>query len=91
MLVRVDTDSFAEEYPVFLFDGVPALLRRIHTAGARLAIISSNTSKNVSTCLENGVNPEAHFLGGGEAELPPFEFMCASFRLLWLASSCNAT
>jgi hypothetical protein len=83
--------SFAEEHPVFLFDGVPALLRRLSEGGAKLAIVSSNTSRNVRACLKNGVGSGAVRGGGGDAaqQLPKFDFMCASaLPLLPPAGAC---
>jgi HAD superfamily hydrolase (TIGR01549 family) len=44
--------SFADEYPVGLFDGVPAMLQQLaRDQEVRLAVVSSNTSKNVRACL----------------------------------------
>ena len=52
-------DSFATMHPVRVFSGVPEMLRRLKVAGLRLAVVSSNTSKNVRTGLANGVAPPA--------------------------------
>jgi phosphoglycolate phosphatase-like HAD superfamily hydrolase len=52
--------SFAEEFPVGLFDGVPAMLRMLVQArdqGLRMAVVSSNTSKNVRACLAQHSGP----------------------------------
>jgi phosphoglycolate phosphatase-like HAD superfamily hydrolase len=43
--------NFAEEFPVVLFDGVPAMLGQLREHGLRMAVVSSNTSKNVRACL----------------------------------------
>lgn len=58
--VRRYEADFATDHPVALFDGVPALLRQLaqlrqNGTGVRLAVVSSNTSKNVEACLANGV------------------------------------
>lgn len=44
--------SFAEEFPVRLFKGVPEMLQQLaREPGLLLAVVSSNTSKNVRACL----------------------------------------
>ena len=43
--------SFADEFPVGLFDKVPAMLQTLAEQGLRMAVVSSNTSKNVRACL----------------------------------------
>ena len=57
--------SFSEQYPVGLFEGVPTMLQQLSQArdkGLRIAVVSSNTSKNVRACLaQHSATPLADY------------------------------
>lgn len=66
---------FAKEFPVGLFPGISAMLRQLlqaHGQGLRLAIVSSNTSRNVRACLASDIG-EQHL------ECPPTD----CFDFIW--------
>ena len=57
--------TFAEQHPVGLFEGVPTMLHQLSQArdqGLRMAVVSSNTSKNVRACLaQHSATPLADY------------------------------
>jgi len=51
LVVRVRQRMAAHDGPLLPFPGIPAALERLHAAGVRLAVVSSNTRANVERVL----------------------------------------
>lgn len=51
LLVRVRQRMAAHDGPLLPFPGIPSALERLHSAGVRLAVVSSNTRANVARVL----------------------------------------